>query len=137
MVGGPRRRLLFVETISSSTAVVLDATQVAALPKGPLGTLSGVTRQLLWNSPTSEAGILHLHAGFRLGLHTHRTNHHHLWIQAGSAVVLDKLVGPGAYVHIPVGVVHDIDASGTEGCTLFYLYLHEGQTPFAPSTGSS
>jgi quercetin dioxygenase-like cupin family protein len=32
-------------------------------------------------------------------------------------------VTPGAYVHIPAGVDHDIDASATDGCTLYYLYL--------------
>jgi quercetin dioxygenase-like cupin family protein len=32
-------------------------------------------------------------------------------------------VTAGAYVHIPAGVDHDIDATETDGCTLYYLYL--------------
>jgi hypothetical protein len=37
--------------------------------------------------------------------------------------VLGETIGPGSYVHIPAHVVHDIDATATEGCTMFYLYL--------------
>jgi hypothetical protein len=41
----------------------------------------------------------------------------------GSADILGVEVGPGSYAHIPNGVDHDIDASATDGCTVFYLYL--------------
>jgi quercetin dioxygenase-like cupin family protein len=72
------------------------------------------------------AGVLTVLAGHRLGRHTHRVNHHHLWVLDGRAVVLDRELGAGSYVHIPSGVEHDIDASDTEGCTVFYLYIRLG-----------
>jgi hypothetical protein len=46
-----------------------------------------------------------------------------MWVLDGAATILDTAVTPGAYVHIPAGVDHDIDASATDGCTLYYLYL--------------
>ena len=42
---------------------------------------------------------------------------------AGRATILGTAVGPGSYVHVPVGVTHDIDATGSDGCTVFSVYL--------------
>ena len=42
------------------------------------------------------------------------------------AVVLGTELGPGGYVHVPDGVEHDIDATGSDGCTVYYLYLRPG-----------
>jgi quercetin dioxygenase-like cupin family protein len=69
------------------------------------------------------AGVMTVERGHRLGEHAHRENQHHLWILRGRATVLDQEVGPGAYVHVPTGVTHDVDATATEGCTIFYLYV--------------
>jgi hypothetical protein len=41
----------------------------------------------------------------------------------GKATILGTELGAGSYVHIPYGVLHDIDATATGGCTVFYLYL--------------
>jgi hypothetical protein len=50
-------------------------------------------------------------------------NHHHIWVLEGRATILGTEIGPGAYVHIPSGIEHDIDARATDGCTVFYLYI--------------
>jgi quercetin dioxygenase-like cupin family protein len=63
--------------------------------------------------------VLTLEAGHRLGGHTHRVNRHHLWMLQGHAVILGERLAPGSYVHIPSGVEHDIDATTTDGCTVF------------------
>lgn len=102
---------------------VLTSEAIAAVPAVPLGTSPGVTHQVLWTDGTSMAGVMTVGAGQRLGTHAHHANHHHMWILTGHAVVLGSDLGPGSYVHIPEHVDHDIDASGTEGCTVFYLYL--------------
>ena len=73
------------------------------------------------------AGVLTVEAGHRLGPHAHRVNHHHLWVLNGRATILGTELGPGSYVHVPSGVEHDIDASSTGGCTVFYLYLHHAE----------
>jgi quercetin dioxygenase-like cupin family protein len=88
----------------------------------PLGRLPGVTHRVLWSDDRSMAGVLTVEAGRRLGAHTHRANHHHLWVLDGEAQILGRTVCAGSYVHVPSGVEHDIDASGTTGCTVFYLY---------------
>lgn len=111
-----------METAFVSQPVVLTATEVEALPLEPLGHLSGVSHRIVWRDGTSMAGVMKVDAGQRLGPHAHRFNHHHLWVIAGSADILGTEVGPGSYVHIPMGIDHDIDASTTEGCTVFYLY---------------
>ncbi len=112
-----------MEPATTQQPIVLTPEAIAALPLTPLGTLQGVLHRVLWRSGSSMAGVLTVEAGHRLGAHAHRVNHHHLWVLEGRATVLDAEVGPGAYVHIPSGVEHDIDASSTGGCTVFYLYL--------------
>jgi quercetin dioxygenase-like cupin family protein len=115
-----------VDPASSGTAV-LTADAISALPPVPLGGIEGVSHRVLWQSETSMAGVLTVAAGHRLGTHAHRLNHHHMWVIEGSAVILGKDVGPGSYVHIPGGVEHDIDATASQGCTVFYLYLRPGE----------
>lgn len=105
---------------------MLDAAGVAGLPLRPLGDLDGVRHRVLWQDGTSMAGVLTVDAGHALGAHTHRENHHHIWVLEGQATILGTELGPGSYAHIPAGVEHDIDARGTEGCTVYYLYLRPG-----------
>ena len=107
--------------------VVLTAEAIAAIPATPLGNLDGVVHRVLWRNEKSMAGVLTVEAGRRLGAHTHRVNHHHLWLLDGRATILGAELGPGSYVHVPNGIEHDIDASATDGCTVFYLYLRYGR----------
>ena len=104
-------------------ATVLTPDAITALPVEPLGHLPGITHRVLWRNATSMAGVLMVEAGHHLGAHAHRVNHHHMWVLDGHARVLDTELGPGSYVHIPSGVEHDIDATATDGCTVYYLYL--------------
>ena len=106
----------------NSAPVVLPRDVIEASPVEPLGRLPGVTHRVLWHEGESMAGVLTVEGGHRLGAHTHRANRHHMWVLEGRALILGTEVGPGAYVHIPCGVEHDIDATATEGCTVFYVY---------------
>ena len=81
---------------------------------------------MIWHSNSSMAGVMSVEGGHRLGTHRHRSNLHHLWVLDGRATILGVEVGPGSYVHVPRGVDHDIDATETRGCTVFYLYLSPG-----------
>ena len=108
---------------TSTTPTVLSGDEVVDRPSVPLGNIDGVSHRVLWQDGTSMAGLLTVRAGHRLGSHQHRENQHHLWMQEGRAEILGVELGPGAYVHIPSSVVHDIDARATEGCTVFYLYV--------------
>jgi quercetin dioxygenase-like cupin family protein len=112
-----------METTTIPQPVILPADAVAALPSQPLGSLGGVTHRVLWQTPTSMAGVMTIDKGHRLGPHTHRANHHHVWVMEGAASILGSELGPGSYVHIPSGVEHDIDATATDGVTVLYLYL--------------
>lgn len=118
-----RRTVWGMEPPTTLGPTVLSAAAVAALPSQPLGSLAGVTHRVIWRDGTSTAGVMTIEAGHRLGDHAHRTNSHHLWFVEGSARILGEIVGPGGYVHVPAGVTHDIDATGTAGCTVYYLYL--------------
>jgi mannose-6-phosphate isomerase-like protein (cupin superfamily) len=108
---------------TSPTGTVLTPEAIEQLPLEPLASLPGVTHRVLWRTDDSMAGVMTIAGGHRLGAHAHRENHHHMWVLDGAATILDTAVTPGAYVHIPAGVDHDIDASATDGCTLYYLYL--------------
>ncbi|HEU5084786.1 MAG TPA: hypothetical protein VFU14_15700 [Acidimicrobiales bacterium] len=103
--------------------VVLDAAALAAIQEEPLGELAGVCHRPVWTDGVSKAGVMRVDAGHRLGAHTHRRHHHHMWVVEGRAEILGSKVGPGSYVHVPDGVEHDVDATATDGCTFFYLYV--------------
>lgn len=113
--------------IIATGPVVLRAEDVDALPIIPLDGLDGVTHRVLWRSESSMAGVLRVAGGHRLGAHTHRANHHHMWVLDGRAAILGAELATGAYVHIPAGTEHDIDARDTGGCTVYYLYLREAR----------
>lgn len=102
---------------------MLTASAIQARAAEPLGALDGVSHRALWRDETSMAGVLTVAGGHQLGAHTHRLNHHHLWMVDGRATILGTELGPGAYAHIPAGVDHDIDARASDGCTVFYLYV--------------
>jgi mannose-6-phosphate isomerase-like protein (cupin superfamily) len=116
-----------MERTARAKPVVLTADAIEAIAAEPLATLAGASHRVLWRSDTSMAGVLTIAGGHRLGAHAHRANHHHMWVLDGRAVILDTEVGPGSYVHIPAGVEHDIDATSSDGCTVFYLYVNPGR----------
>lgn len=101
---------------------IFTAPEVDSLPAQQLGHLSGIENRLLFSDGKQMAGILTIAKGHALGAHTHRDKQHHLLVLDGEADVLGKRVGNGAYVHIPPGFEHNIDATETEGCSIFYLY---------------
>jgi quercetin dioxygenase-like cupin family protein len=112
-----------MQTESHPAPVVLTADEIELVPPRPLGNLRGISNRVLWQSDNSIAGVLSVDAGHRLGAHTHHANHHHMWVLDGTAMILGSRVTPGSYIHIPAGVEHDIDATSSEGCTVYYLYL--------------
>jgi quercetin dioxygenase-like cupin family protein len=113
-------------TTTTTPPVVLVPEAIAALPLVPLAGVDGVMHRVLWSNEASMAGLMTVERGRHLGAHTHRTNHHHIWVIDGRATILDTDVVEGSYVHVPAGVEHDIDASATDGCTVLYLYLRQG-----------
>lgn len=115
-----------MDVTAQARATLASAGRIATLPAEPLGDLPGVTHRVLWQDGTSMAGVLTIAAGHRLGTHTHRRHHHHMWLLDGRARILGEDLGPGSYTHIPSGVAHDIDATDTGGCRVFYLYVRYG-----------
>jgi anti-sigma factor ChrR (cupin superfamily) len=113
----------------SSEPVILTPVEIAELPLEPLGRLVGVTHRVLWRNDTSMAGVLTVEAGKRLGAHTHRQNHHHIWVLDGEPRVLGRQLAPGSYVYVPSGVTHDIEAPSDRPCTVLYMYLRPGPSP--------
>ena len=43
---------------------------------------------------------------------------------AAGCRILDREVGPGAYVYVPAGCEHAVSV-GPWGCTFFFVYAHE------------
>lgn len=116
-------------TAATENGTVRSAEEIARLEPLRLGEIPGVRHRVLWHDETSIAGVMTVDAGHQLGRHTHRLNHHHIWVVEGRATILGRELSSGSYVHIPSGVEHDIDASATEGCTFFYLYLAPTTSP--------
>jgi len=110
-------------TTNLPAGVVLTDEDIAALPEVPLGPGDGVSHRVLWSDDSSTAGVLTVGPGARLGVHVHGANNHHIWVLRGHATILGRRLGPGSYAFEPSHVQHDIDASDTEGCSVFYLYL--------------
>jgi quercetin dioxygenase-like cupin family protein len=101
---------------------VFTADEIATRPEMPLGSIEGVAHRVMWQHSTSMAGRMTIAAGHHLGEHQHRRHAHHMWIVDGHVEILGAVLDAGSYVHIPPGMLHDLDARATEGCTLFYLY---------------
>jgi quercetin dioxygenase-like cupin family protein len=116
-----------MESMTTERPTVLTPEAISRLPVEPAmtpqGPADGVTNRLLWRTDTSMAGVMTVQAGHRVGTHTHRLNRHHIWVVDGRAAILGQELGPGSYVHIPAGIAHDLDATNTGGCTVFYLYV--------------
>lgn len=112
---------------TASLPTLVPATAITGLPLERLGDIEGVAHRVLWRDATSVAGILTVEAGHHLGAHTHRANHHHIWVLDGEVAVLGSVLTPGSYAHIPAGVEHDIDARATGGCTVYYLYVRQDE----------
>jgi len=113
-----------MDSSTKPVPVVLTAEAIARLPVLPLDpSIVGVSHRVLWRSDNSMAGVMTVDSGQHLGSHTHRLNHHHMWVLEGAAEIMGTAVGPGGYVHVPAGVEHDLDARSTSGCTVLYLYL--------------
>ncbi len=116
---------------TTARPTVFTPEAIDRLPRGSIttstGPAEGVTNRVLWSTDTSMAGLLTVQAGHRLGTHTHRLNQHHIWLVDGQVAILGEVLGSGSYVHIPGGVPHDLDATSTGGCTVFYLYIRPGR----------
>ena len=109
--------------------IVLDADRIKDLPAKQLRGMDSTLSKLLWRSGDSVAGIMYVEPRHQLTLHRHRYAHHHAWVVEGHCEVLDRILGPGSYIHIPPGVDHDIVAAGPEGATIFYLYIDDTSGP--------
>lgn len=105
--------------------VTLTAHQVSRRPWEPFGEDEGVRYRTLWigDDTRSYAGVLRMDPGTAIRPHTHRHAVHHVWVAEGTAVIEGRRLPPGSYIFVPGGVEHGIESAGTEGCTLFYLYL--------------
>lgn len=75
--------------------VVLTPEAIEALPVEPLGQVEGVRHRVLWRDETSMSGVLTVDPGRNLGEHTHRRNHHHIWVIDGEPIVLGQRLRPG------------------------------------------
>jgi quercetin dioxygenase-like cupin family protein len=108
-----------------SEEMALTSTQIGELPWQPMNGVLGVSVKTLWREAggRSYAGLMRFLPGATLPYHRHRSATHHVWVEGGSCRVGDRTLGPGAYLHVPVGVEHGIDEAGEGGCTLLYLYL--------------
>ncbi|HYU59016.1 MAG TPA: cupin domain-containing protein [Actinomycetota bacterium] len=105
----------------------LSATDVEARPWRPFAGQPGVRDKVLWEDPAtgSYAGMMEIEPGATVRTHGHRRAVHHLFVVRGSCelAVTERVLGPGAYTFVPAATKHGIESAGTEGCTLFFLYL--------------
>jgi quercetin dioxygenase-like cupin family protein len=106
-------------------AVSLSFAQIGELDWHPVERTPGVQFKTLWRDPSgsSHAGLMRILAGASIPRHVHRHASHHVWVETGSLSFDARTFGPGAYLHVPIGVEHGVDAVGEGGCTFFYLYL--------------
>lgn len=112
--------------VQTDGPVLVPAELLSGVDAVPLGTGGGAEHRCVWSDGRSSAGVMHIDAGHHLGEHAHRRHHHHIWVVDGRTRVLGQDLGPGSYAHIPAGVAHDFEAAGEHGCTVFYLYLEQG-----------
>ena len=112
-----------MDSTITSAPFVLTAEAVGRLPVEPLGSIAGVKHRVVWRTESSMAGVMTVDAGHRLGTHRHRANHHHMWVLDGHGHDPGCRAGTRVVCTRSQRNDHDIDASQTEGYTVFYLYL--------------
>ena len=96
---------------------------IAELPDEPVPGAPGARRIELWRDHDDEAGVLVVEGGRRYAPPVDRTHDHHLWVMTGRATILGDVLRSGSYVHVPAGLEHEVDATDTGGCRIFYLRL--------------
>lgn len=106
--------------------LVFDAATIAGLAAKPAG--DDLSAKLLWSEGPSASGVMHARAGAELRSHLHPDISHHMWIMEGGCQILDRDVGPGAYVYVPAGCEHAVSV-GPWGCTFFFVYAQEPTDP--------
>lgn len=114
-----------VDTTAHADQVLATAEQVASLPRRQVRDHRDIDDRSLWtDGRTRAAGVMEFAPGASMAEHSHSDHSHHLWVVAGSLVVLDQELTAGGYAHVPPGVPHAVHA-GADGCTLFYVFANE------------
>jgi quercetin dioxygenase-like cupin family protein len=110
---------------ASVRGVILDTGQVRARGWHLSIEHPGVSYKVLWQDPDgrSMAGLMTLTPGSRVPRHAHQGAAHDLWVSEGSCSIGGHSLVAGAYQHVPPGAPHAIDAVGSDGCVLFFLYV--------------
>lgn len=109
--------------------ILLDADSIMQLPDRRLPGMEAAPSKLLWRSGDSVASLTSVEPGATLTLHRQRYAQHHAWVLEGSCTIMGRILGPGAYVHIPPGAGHDVVVAGPEGATIYYVFVDEGPYP--------
>ncbi len=107
-------------------ARIVEAPRIGYLARNEIA--PGVSIRQLWAAGRSNAGLLSMEPGAELPEHVHKGHAHHVWTVSGVVETLDHWLPPGSYVYVPPGEPHGLSA-GSEGASLFYLYLETTGSP--------
>lgn len=102
--------------------LVASGEEIEAMPWESPTEYPGVHRKTLWQSGDVTLGLMRVDEGAENPEHVHHAAHHHILILDGKCTMVDKRLGPNAYVYIPPGVPHAVTEVGPGGCTFFYTY---------------
>lgn len=115
--------------------LVLDAAQIEAMPWEPVEHCPGVSMKVLWRFDDYVNSLLRAEPGAAIAGRPHLAAHHHVWLVSGEATIGGRRLTAGSYLHIPPGVVHELQAAGPDGCVL--LQLHRPHAPREAERGSA
>jgi quercetin dioxygenase-like cupin family protein len=110
------------ERESLNTLHALDAAEIDAMPWVDVPGAPGVQEKTLWQLGGFAQALIKVRPGGVVPGTAHLAAHHHIWIVAGAATVAGRRMTAGSYLHVPPGVVHEINEVGLDGLT--FLQMH-------------
>jgi glyoxylate utilization-related uncharacterized protein len=108
------------DTVSS-----LSPAEIDQLPLLPVAKIAGVHVRELWRRGDFVDALIVYEAGATTPGLPHFGADHHIWVVSGEVTIAGRQLAAGAYVYVPPGAAHPINA-GQEGCTLLQMHRPHG-----------
>jgi quercetin dioxygenase-like cupin family protein len=105
----------------------VDAQHIDELPWEAVPECPGVHQKTLWRFGDFVQALVRYQPGSSTPGAPHLAAHHHIWVVSGAATMAGRRLVAGSYMHVPPGVLHTVEAVGSDGFTI--LQMHRPHPP--------
>ena len=104
--------------------LTLTPEQIDRTPWTAVTSCEGVYVKELWRRGDLVYALLRYEPGASTPGRPHSGADQHLWVVEGEAIVGDRRLPAGSYIHVPPGTPHPIHGAGQLGCVLLQSHTH-------------